>query len=289
MRFDPEFLKTLDQLAFASSRAFAGSGRGERRGRSRGRGVEFADYRPYAQGDDFRHIDWKAYKRLNRLLLRLYDEEQDLRVYLFLDTSASMAPHGKFDYAARIAAALCYVGLSHLDRVTLVPFSEQIARDVSTGTARHTIGPVLALLEGLSPEGRTDLWRSISGFARAQRRQWLAVVVSDFLDPAGCERPLKLLASQGHEVVAVHVVSAADRADAESADDVSFVDAETGEERRVEITPGLRRAYARAWAAFDQEVASACTRSGADYVRADVDVPFEQTVLHTFRTGRLLE
>ena len=90
-RFDSEFLRTLDQLRFASTRAFTGSGRGDRRGRHRGHGVEFADYRAYAQGDDFRHIDWKAYKRLNRLLLKLFDEDQDLRVYLFLDASQSMA------------------------------------------------------------------------------------------------------------------------------------------------------------------------------------------------------
>jgi uncharacterized protein (DUF58 family) len=289
MRFDSDFLKTLDQLAFVSSRAFSGSGRGERRGHNRGRGIEFADYRPYAQGDDFRHIDWKAYMRLNRLLLRLYDEEQDLRVYLFLDTSGSMAPNGKFDYAARIAAALCYVGLAHLDRVTLVPFSDRMAPDVSTGHARHTIGPVLARLEGLAPDGRTDFWQSISTFARTPRRQGLAIVVSDFLDPEGSERALKLLASQGHEVVAIHVVAAADRSEEALADDVSVVDAETGESRRIEVTPGLRRAYGRAWAAFDAEIASTCAKSRAEYLRADVDVPFERTVLHTFRAGRLLE
>lgn len=289
MRFDPEFLRTLDHLAFVSSRAFAGSGRGERRGRNRGRGVEFADYRPYAQGDDFRHIDWKAYKRLNRLLLRLYDEEQDLRVYLFLDTSGSMAPHGKFDYAARVAAALCYVGLAHLDRVSLVPFGDRTTRDVSTGHARHTIGPVLTLLDSLTPAGPTDLWQALSGFLRTPRRQGLAVVVSDFLDPAGCERPLKLLASQGHEVVALHVTAAADRSEDDMADDLSLVDAETGEERRIEVTPGLRRAYTRAWDAFDAGVATACARSHAEYIRADVDVPFERTVLHTFRSGRFLE
>jgi uncharacterized protein (DUF58 family) len=289
MRFDSEFLKTLDQLRFASTRAFAGSGRGERRGRQRGRGIEFADYRPYAQGDDFRHIDWKVYKRLNRLLLRLFDEEQDLSVYLLLDTSASMAPHGKFDYAVRLTAALSYVGMAHLDRMLLLPWSDRLARETAGGHARPAMGRVLEAIESLAPGGSTNMWEAVSGFVRTPRRQGLAVVISDFLDPAGCERPLKLLASQGHAVVAVHVVASADRADVDLADEVALVDAETGERRQVVITPGLRRAYKQAWATFDEELASACARCRAEYVRADVAIPFEQMVLHTFRTGRFLE
>lgn len=289
MRFDAEFLKTLDHLRFASSRAFAGSGRGERRGRRHGRGIEFADYRHYAQGDDFRHIDWKAYKRLNRLLLRLFEEEQDLRIYLFLDASRSMAPHGKFDYAVRLAGALCYIGLANLDRVTLFNFGERLDAETSTGYARHTIGRVFEQLETLRPDGTTDLWRSMSDFASRSRRRGLAIVISDFLDPAGCERPLKLLASQGHEVVAIHVTAGAERTDAAGFDEIDLVDVETGTHRRLEVTPSLARAYARAWEQFDESVSAACASSQSEYVRADVDVPFERVVLHTFRTGRFLE
>ena len=289
MRFDADFLRTLDQLRFASTHAFAGSGRGDRRGRHRGQGVEFADYRAYAQGDDFRHIDWKAYKRLNRLLLRLFDEDQDLRIYLFLDASQSMAVHGKFDYAVRIAAALCYIGLAHLDRVSLWPFAERLGPGTSTGNALPSIGRVLDLLENFTADGRTDLWQSLNEFTSRPARPGLAVVISDFLDPAGCERPLALLAARGYDVVAVHVVAAADRADADELTEMDLVDAETGEQRRVDVTPGLRAAYVRAWTAFDAGLVAGCARSRATYLRASVDVPFEHTVLRTFRSGRLLE
>src|SRR5436190_22570851 len=122
LRFQDQFLKKLEYLHVVSRREFAGQNRADRRTPKRGRGIEFADQRPYAPGDDFRHIDWKAYKRLNRLLLRLFDEEQDLPIYLLLDTSASMAEAAKFDQARRIAAALCYIGLAHLDRVTMISF-----------------------------------------------------------------------------------------------------------------------------------------------------------------------
>src|SRR5207342_3648422 len=124
LRFEDDFLKKLEYLHVVSRRAFAGQSRADRLAPKRGRGLEFADHRQYAPGDDFRHIDWKAYKRLGRLLLRLFDEEQDLPIYLFLDVSRSMAEPAKFDQARRIAAALCYVGLAHLDRLTILTFAD---------------------------------------------------------------------------------------------------------------------------------------------------------------------
>ena len=95
LRFQDDFLRKLEYLHVVSRREFAGQNRADRRTPKRGRGIEFADHRPYAHGDDFRHIDWKAYRRLNRLLLRLFDEEQDLPIYLILDVSGSMAEEAK--------------------------------------------------------------------------------------------------------------------------------------------------------------------------------------------------
>ena len=119
--FDSEFLKKLEYLHVISKRAFSGQFKAERRARTRGTGLEFADHRAYSPGDDFRHVDWKAYQRLNKLLLRLFEEEQDLPIFVFLDSSRSMfeGTPPRFNYAQKIAAALCYIGLAHLDRVSL--------------------------------------------------------------------------------------------------------------------------------------------------------------------------
>src|SRR3954465_1029418 len=116
MLLDDEFLKKLEYLNIMSKRLFAGQLKAERRARKRGTGLEFADYRSYVPGDDFRHLDWKAYLRLNRLILRLFEEEQDLPIYFFLDSSQSMdfGQPMKLDYARRVAAALCYIGLANL-------------------------------------------------------------------------------------------------------------------------------------------------------------------------------
>ncbi|MCL2451180.1 MAG: DUF58 domain-containing protein, partial [Polyangiaceae bacterium] len=119
--FDDEFQRKLDYLALVSRRVFSGRLRAERRTKKSGSGVEFADHRDYQPGDDFRSLDWNVYQRFDRLLVRLYEEEEDLTIHFVLDTSASMAFGGgrKLAYAKRVVAALAYVGLANLDRVNI--------------------------------------------------------------------------------------------------------------------------------------------------------------------------
>src|SRR6185295_17624536 len=124
MQFDESFLKKLEYLYVVSRKVFSGRMRAERRTRKTGSGVEFADHRNYTVGDDLRYLDWSVYGRLDKLLLRLFEEEEDLHIYLLLDASASMRLSGKFDYAQTLCAALAYVGLAKMDRVSIVPFSE---------------------------------------------------------------------------------------------------------------------------------------------------------------------
>jgi uncharacterized protein (DUF58 family) len=157
LRFENDFLRKLEYLHVVSKRALAGQNRADRLSPKRGRGLEFADHRPYAAGDDYRHIDWKAYQRLNRLLLRLFDEERDLSIYLMLDVSRSMVEPAKFGMARRIAAALCYVGLAHLDRLTIIPFGNDLGRESSPGRGKGRIFRVFEALEQLEASGPTDL------------------------------------------------------------------------------------------------------------------------------------
>ena len=287
LRFEDDFLKKLEYLHVVSRRAFAGQSRADRLAPKRGRGLEFADHRAYAPGDDFRHIDWKAYQRLNRLLLRLFDEEQDLPIYLFIDSSRSMAEPAKFDQARRIAAALCYIGLAHLDRVTLLPFDVKLGDETQPGRGKGRIFRVFELLERLETAGPTDLREAFMIFGGRSRQQGLAVVISDFLDPHGFEPGLKMLGSMGHDVFVVHITSAKDR-DPGALGDVRFVDAETGELRDVDVTPGLADAYGSAWHAHQVELERFCGRYNLGYVRADAEQSFEHIILKTFRQGRFL-
>src|SRR5579871_4813060 len=120
----PELLRRLEQFQLLAARRAKSSTRGERRSRARGQSVEFADYRSYVPGDDFRYLDWNLYGRLDRLFLKLYEEERELPVRIFLDASESMTfgEPRKFDFARQVAAAIGYVALSGFDRVSVIPF-----------------------------------------------------------------------------------------------------------------------------------------------------------------------
>jgi len=287
LRFSDEFLKKLEYLHVVSKQAFAGQNRADRLTPKRGRGIEFADHRPYAPGDDYRQIDWKAYKRLGRLLLRLFDEERDMSIYLMLDVSRSMAEPVKFDQARRIVAALCYIGLVHLDRMLILPFGRGLGQESTPGRGKGRIFRVFEMLERLEAAGPTDLRESFKEFASRPRQLGLAVIVSDFLDPGGFEQGLKILRTLGHDVFVVHVASEADR-HAGAYGDVRFIDSETGDRREIEVTPRLAAAYRAAWDAHASELEHFCGRYNIGYLRADAERPFEDVVLKAFRQGRFL-
>lgn len=287
LRFGNDFLTKLEYLRVVSRRAFSGQNRADRLASKHGRGIEFADHRPYTRGDDFRHIDWRVYRRIKRLLIRLFDEEQDLPVYLFVDVSRSMAAAEKFDHARRIAAALCYIGLVHFDRVTLLPFGGELGREIVPGRGRGRIFWVFKALEELQATGETNFAATFRQFAARPRPFGVSVVISDFLDPSGFEEGLKLLASLRHDVFVIHVASARDR-NPGMLGDVRFVDSETGDSRRVDMTSGLLKAYTRAWDAHAAQLEAFCQRYQLGYLRADTDQPFEDIIMKTFRRGGFL-
>src|SRR5262249_11191989 len=150
--FDQAFLKKLEYLHVVARKVFAGRLRADRRSRKTGAGVEFADHRDYAPGDDLRYLDWSVYGRMDRLLLRLFQEEEDLYVYILIDASTSMkVGHGqgqgkpgaagatKLAYAERVAAALAYVGLANLDRVSLLSFADGLRESMQPARGKGRI------------------------------------------------------------------------------------------------------------------------------------------------------
>src|SRR2546422_11046122 len=122
----PELLRRLEQFQLLAARRAKSSLKGERRSKARGQSVEFADHRNYVSGDDFRYLDWNLYGRLDRLFLKLYEEERELPVTIFLDASESMTfgEPRKFDFARQIAPAVGYVALCGFDRVSVVTFPD---------------------------------------------------------------------------------------------------------------------------------------------------------------------
>jgi uncharacterized protein (DUF58 family) len=287
--FDDEFQRKLDYLAVVSRRVFKGRFRAERRTRKSGSGVEFADHRQYVAGDDFRYLDWNVYRRLGRLLVRLYEEEEDLSIYIVIDTSSSMgfSERRKFIYAEKLAAALAYVGLSNLDRITIVAATHEIAARMPPARGKARIFKVLQFLRGLTPEGTTDMGDAMKTFVAQHKRRGLVVLLSDLYDPKGFERGINVLRYNRFEPFVLHIVDP-DDARPKVAGDVRLYDCETGEEREVTVTPKVLARYREAFEQYLAEVQKFCTERQVSYVAADVQVPFDELVLRVLRRGTLL-
>jgi uncharacterized protein (DUF58 family) len=287
--FDDEFQRKLDYLAMVSRRVFAGASRAERRTKKTGSGVEFADHRDYAPGDDLRYLDWHAYLRFGRLLLRLYEEEEDLSIYFVLDTSSSMSfgDGEKLRYAKRLTAALAYVGLANLDRVTIVTATDELSGRMPETRGKQRIFRVFRFLEAARGEGRTDLTTSLKTFVAQHKRRGLAVLVSDLYDQKSFEEAINILRYAKFEPFVLHVVDASERRP-ELKGDVRVYDCETGEEREVTVTDKVLDRYAQAWDGYLDEVQRFCVKKQVAYFRADVDVPFDELILRVFRKGGFL-
>src|SRR5262249_44822082 len=220
----PELLRRLEQFQLLAARRAKSSSKGERRSRARGQSVEFADYRTYVHGDDFRYLDWNLYGRLERLFLKLYEEERELPVRIFLDASESMTfgEPRKFDFARQVAAAVGYVALSGFDRVSVIPFpqltsearSDPAARTTALaarGALRSVRGKKSAIqffqnLSALTAGGPANLNEALRRGALEARQAGLGVVLSDFLDPAGYEAGLAALVGRGFQVDLVQIL-----------------------------------------------------------------------------------
>jgi uncharacterized protein (DUF58 family) len=287
--FDDEFQRKLESLALVSRRVFAGRLRAERRTKKSGSGVEFADYRDYQHGDDFRSLDWNVYQRFERLLVRLYAEEEDLAIYFVLDSSASMAfgDGRKALYAKQVVAALSYVGLANLDRTSIVTASDRVSGRLPETRGRARIFRTFRFLRALEFSGRTDLAEAMKGFVAQNKRRGLAVIVSDLYDPHGFERGVNLLRYHKFDTFVVHVVDPSDAAPALRGD-VLVRDCETGDEREVTVTSSVLSQLSSAYERYKADVEHFCATHQVAYVAASVDVPFEELVLRVFRKGGFL-
>jgi len=287
LAFDEGFLKKLEYLYVVSRKVFTGAMRAERRTRKVGSGVEFADHRNYAVGDDLRYLDWSVYGRLDKLLLRLFEEEEDLHIYVLVDVSASMAQNDKLEYALTVAAALAYVGLAKLDRVSIVPFGGGDRDRLPPSRGKGNIFKVFQFLQGLACRGPTELSRALEGFVHSTKRRGIAVVISDFYDPAGYEEGLNLLRYHRFEPTVLQVWSRRE-ADPSVRGDVEIVDVETGEKREVTVTERQLAEYKKLHQQYCDQLRDYCGARGVAYFRADTAVPFDELVLKIFRAGGFL-
>ncbi len=290
--FDADFLARLERLQLIAKRVAAAGSPGRRPSRALGDGLEFADHRDYAPGDDVRFMDWPYFARMGKLLIRLFHEHSEAHVAIFLDVSASMArPDGaKFDYARRAAAAMAYVACGSLERASIVPFADRPAEAIRLGRDRSTVPGMLSRLAALETGGATDLRACVDRFTRSRTDAGgTAFVISDLLGVGEqLQSSLAWLRQCRWDPVAVHVFSPAETS-GDLAGPVELTDAETGETVRLDVTDDLRASYRQRWADFAELCRKGARAAGGTYVAAACDQPFEKLILETLRRAGVLE
>jgi uncharacterized protein (DUF58 family) len=287
--FDEDFQRKLESLALVSRRVYAGRMRAERRTKKSGSGIEFADHRDYQPGDDFRYLDWNVYQKSDRLLVRLFEEEEDLAIYFVIDQSGSMGfgDGRKLRYAKQVAAALAYVGLANLDRVCFCGSSGATLARMQETRGKARIFKVFRFLRGLAATGDTQLAVALKAFVAQHKRRGLVVLLSDLYDPAGFEQALNVLRYNKFDTFVVHVTDSNEAKPALTGD-VLLYDCETGDEREVTVTAKVLERFAAAYKDYLTEVERFCAGHQVAYVNADVTVPFDELVLRVFRRGGFL-
>jgi uncharacterized protein (DUF58 family) len=299
-----ELLRRLEQFQLLAARRAKSSARGERRSRARGQSVEFADYRPYTHGDDFRHLDWNLYGRLERLFLKLYEEERELPVRIFLDASESMTfgTPRKFDFARQVAAAIGYVSLCGFDRVSVLPFPSapseansqgggSLSELAARGALRSVRGKKSSLqffrnLSVLTARGAGDLNGALRRGALEARQAGLAVVLSDFLDPAGYELGFNALTGRGFQVDIVQIL-APEELSPSSFGDLRLVDSETGATQEVTFGRYRMKTYQQTVQNYIQRLREFCQARGINFFSVSSDTSLEDLLLKQLRKAEV--
>lgn len=286
---EPSFLRKLEALTLLNRRARRGASAGPRRSPALGSSVEFADFRSYSPGDDFRRIDWNAYARLERLFLRLYRAEENLSVTFFVDCSASMdwgMPH-KGHFVRQLAGALAYIALVSFDRVAVAGFAGELFAYLPPVAGPAAVWRVWPFLEALPFGGETDLNGVLRGFARHRPGPGLAFVLSDLLAEAGYQAGIKALLAARQEVILLHVL-APDELAPDLVGDWRLTDAEGAPP--VELTANSRavRAYRERLAAYIRELRGFCHTHGVAYERLSSGLSLEDAVLRQLRRAQII-
>ena len=269
---DPATLAKLQALQLKARRAVEGLLSGMHSSRHRGVSIEFQEHKEYSPGDDIRHIDWKAYGRVDRYYVKQFEHETNLRAYLLVDASASMdyasGATSKLDRACQIAATLAHLLLRQQDAAGLLTFAEGPLQYIPprAGSAHLTV--LLRALAELQPQGRTDLLASLGHVAELAPRRSLVVLLSDLFDL----RPevtglLRRLRGRKHEVVVLHLLDPWELS-FPFRQLTRFEDME--EPREVVADPrGMRRAYLEELERFLSETRTACRQADIDYLLVD--------------------
>ena len=285
----PEAIKRIARLELRARHIVEGFLSGMHRSPYFGQSVEFLQHREYVPGDDLRHVDWKVWARQDRLYVKQFEEDTNLRCTMLVDVSHSMqygnGPLNKYEYACTLAASLAYLVLKQNDAIGCIAFDERIRMQVPTRSKRNHLQSVIESLEISRPRDKTDMYGIFRGVAESTARRGMMVLFSDLLaDPAATIRGLRLLRQRGHDVLVLHVMDD-DELDFPFSGPTRFEGLESID--YLNCNPrALREGYLAAVHAFLDEMRRECARNSVDYALIRTSQPLD-AALATFLSCRL--
>ncbi len=283
----PEVTGRIRRLELTARRVVEGFLSGMHRSPYFGQSIEFLQHRNYTPGDEIRHIDWKVYARQDKLHIKQYEEETNLRLTLMVDRSASMAygdgETNKFDYSASIAASLAYLALRQKDACGLFTFDTEVRASVPAKSNQQQLTRILTMLDAVGADGRTDLPKVAKQIAQGIPKRGVVIVVSDLLGVDNLRDGLQVLRRRGHDVVLFHVLHD-DEMNFEFNGSTRFEGLE-GEDFLNCNPRALRDGYLEALNTFLDQTKKACGRLSIDYIQVRTSEPLD-AVLAKFLAAR---
>jgi len=285
----PELLTQLERLELVTRKAFRGRLPGERRSKRKGQSVEFADFRNYVAGDDLRLLDWNMYARLDKLILKLFLEEEDLHFYTLIDTSKSMdfGNPSKLAYAKQLAAALGFVGLMRSDRVCIETLNQPVNRSVPVFRGRRSVWRMLAQIDSLEPSRETNLEQGVRNFCLRHRSRGIVVLISDLMDKGDFRSALRYFAAQQVDCYVVHLFSQ-EELHPDVRGDLRLVDCEDQDEAEITASAPVLARYQQTLDSFVREVQQFCSRRGMHYLLANNQLPVSELIAKQLRLRGLI-
>ncbi len=288
-----EFFSRLETLALNLRANLAGYFGGKHLVKTYGQTVEFADYREYMLGDDIRRIDWNLYSRFEKYFLKLFTDERQMHVQIFLDCSASMQKESpqKAAYAIGVAAALGFLAVHNMDKVSFNLIKKDKAEN-NNGmiVGKTTFFKAISDLENIEFADEADLAAAITSSQNTGTNDGLTVIISDFFSENDWKKAIDFLTYKRRQVLLVQVLSL-DEVDPSYSGRVHMIDAESGDiadsrNMRIRITPSMQEAYQEALKDYIADIKQFCVSRGADFISVSSDQPIEKVLFgELFKVG----
>ena len=286
---EPDLMSQLERMELVSRKIFRGRMKGERRSKRKGQSVEFADFRNYVAGDDLRSLDWNLYARLDKLIVKLFLEEEDLHFYTLIDASPSMGfgDPTKLQYAKQLAAALGFIGLIRSDRVVIETLGQSHQQRGPVMRGRKSVWRMLDKLNEIEPTEDISLAEGMKRFCMRHPGKGIVVLISDLMDKQGYESALRYLVARQMDVYVMQVLSQ-EEIDPDVKGDLKLVDCEDADEAEITVSAPLLARYKKTLDSFTRGAQDYCSRRGMNYLLAHNRLPVKDLMSNYLRKRGLV-